>query len=115
MLRSSEIVGSAFLLLSMVMLADACPAQGGVTWQLLAPAITPSPRWSHNMAYDAVRQRVVLFGGWGSSGRRLNDTWEWDGVNWTQATPTQSPAARHASTTATTGPTSTRSLRWRER
>ena len=36
------------------------------------------------MAYDAVHQRVVLYGG--------GETWEWDGVNWTQATPAQSPS-----------------------
>jgi len=33
------------------------------------------------MAYDSARQRVVLFGGSGSTGN-LGDTWEWDGSNW---------------------------------
>ena len=46
------------------------------------------------MAYDAARQRVVLFGGFG--GGHLGDTWEWNGTNWTQLTPSTSPTARNA-------------------
>jgi galactose oxidase-like protein len=46
--------------------------------------IGPSPRFGTAMAYEAVRQRVVLFGGTPLAGGRLNDTWEWDGVAWTQ-------------------------------
>lgn len=42
------------------------------------------------MAYDSHRDRVVLFGGVGPLGA-LNDLWEWDGANWTQATPATSP------------------------
>jgi hypothetical protein len=41
------------------------------------------------MAYDSVRQKTVLFGGWN------NETWEWDGTNWTQRTPTNSPSSRY--------------------
>jgi hypothetical protein len=36
------------------------------------------------MAYDSVRGRVVLFGGEGGGGSLLNDTWEWDGLEWVQ-------------------------------
>jgi hypothetical protein len=46
--------------------------------------IGPSPRYGHAMAYEAARQRVVLFGGSGGSSALLNDTWGWDGVAWTQ-------------------------------
>ena len=48
----------------------------------------------HVMAYDSVRQRVVLFGGDGArpegNGRRLSpvDTWEWDGERWAQVATT---------------------------
>ena len=45
------------------------------------------------MAYDSVRQRVVLFGGMGSSGA-LGDTWEWDGGAWLQRSPLSSPPPR---------------------
>ncbi|MFT3837211.1 MAG: kelch repeat-containing protein [Myxococcaceae bacterium] len=44
------------------------------------------------MAYDSVRHKVVLFGG-NSSSTTLNDTWEYDGTNWTQVATT-GPGAR---------------------
>jgi hypothetical protein len=50
----------------------------------------PSPRCMHAMAYDAARQRVLLFGGLlgdaGADGllHGAGDTWEWDGSDWTQ-------------------------------
>jgi hypothetical protein len=49
------------------------------------------------MAYDGTRQRVVLFGGYGFTNGQsvlLNDTWTWDGTNWTQQLPPKAPAAR---------------------
>jgi len=51
------------------------------------------------MAYDPIKGRVVLFGGYSGSGSPsglLGDTWEWDGTNWTQLTPTTSPSPRMA-------------------
>ena len=41
------------------------------------------------MAFDAKRNRIVLYGGrtWASDRqvRELRDTWEWDSVRWTLA------------------------------
>jgi hypothetical protein len=54
--------------------------------------IGPSPRASAAMAYEAARQRVVLFGG-GDFGGFFNDTWEWDGDAWTQVAD-MGPSAR---------------------
>jgi hypothetical protein len=48
---------------------------------------------AHAMAYDWVRDRVVLFGGAGALGR-LADTWEWDGVTWIAMAPAHAPPAR---------------------
>jgi hypothetical protein len=48
------------------------------------------------MAYDADHGQMVLFGG-GTNGDTLgflNDTWTWDGTNWTQQSLGKSPAAR---------------------
>jgi len=58
-----------------------------------APILGPSARSGAAMTYDSVRQRVVLFGGVGSSGL-LNDTWDWNGTAWTQRSPATSPSAR---------------------
>jgi hypothetical protein len=56
--------------------------------------IGPRPRVNAAMAYEAARQRVVLFGGRDSSGY-FNDTWEWDGDAWTQVAD-MGPSARRS-------------------
>jgi hypothetical protein len=51
------------------------------------------------MTYDSARHRTVLFGGYNSfTGSIFGDTWEWDGVRWTQVDSTGPTPAR--STTA---------------
>jgi hypothetical protein len=45
------------------------------------------------MAYDSLRQRVVLFGGSGTAGL-LSDTWEWDGTTWLPQATAVMPSAR---------------------
>jgi hypothetical protein len=61
-------------------------------WSPVTGAGPPS-RTSTGLAWDAARQKVVLFGGSNRQGN-LNDTWEWDGVSWTQRFPTNSPSPR---------------------
>jgi hypothetical protein len=46
----------------------------------------PPLRNGHALAYDATRNRVVLFGGF-RSGQDFSDTWEWNGTAWSQITP----------------------------
>jgi len=71
----------------------------GAQWVQQSPAAAPAARSNHAMAYDAARQRTVLFGGnfWSSL---FDDTWEWDGTGWTASTPTPRPSGRlgHAMT-----------------
>ncbi len=65
-----------------------------------------TPRWNpgvasalmgrsfHAMAYDSLRHRVVLFGGYNGA-TQVNDTWEWDGT-WSPITSnTTPPPPRH--------------------
>jgi hypothetical protein len=67
----------------------------GKTWIDRTPASgSPSPRAGHGMAYDAARQRVVMFGG-GADSAALDDTWEWDGQSWEQKTTSTRPAPRY--------------------
>src|SRR5690349_2511224 len=67
---------------------DASPPDGntyawdGREWIVVATS-GPSPRSNPGLAYDAVRQRVVLYGG-NNGGTEL---WEWDGSSWTQILP----------------------------
>jgi M6 family metalloprotease-like protein len=65
----------------------------GSNWHQAHPAASPPARFGHAMAYDPVRRKVVLFGGYGDYGES-NDTWLWDGMNWTQAVTSISPGAR---------------------
>lgn len=70
----------------------------GTNWTQKNPANSPSARDCANaMAYDVVRGQVVLYGGWnGGAGGYLGDTWVWDGTNWNQKSPANSPGARNA-------------------
>ncbi len=67
------------------------------SWTLHSPVNSPSTRDGVGMAYDASTQTVVLFGG-SSSGNDMNDTWIWDGTNWTQANPSTVPPGRRFDT-----------------
>jgi hypothetical protein len=70
----------------------------GASWAQLFPAAAPAARDSAAMAFDATRGRVILFGGWSCPHHGgctyFADTWEWDGVAWTQRSPATSPPAR---------------------
>lgn len=67
------------------------------TWTQRFPASSPSPR-NTTLAYDPRRSQVVLFGGSNAKGdccsSYYNDTWTWDGQNWTQQFPVSSPPTR---------------------
>jgi hypothetical protein len=73
------------------------------TWTQLFPSSSPSPRGAP-LAYDPITKTVVLFGGANGGGDCCrvfyNDTWTWDGVNWTQQSPAISPPARTAQSMA---------------
>jgi hypothetical protein len=53
----------------------------GAAWGQTATTGPSAPRFGSAMAYDAHRNRVVLFGGF-TGASYLSDTWEWDGGQW---------------------------------
>ncbi len=57
-------------------------AWNGTAWRQLIPAdgVVPPARGAPHFAYDAARQRMVMFGG--RLSRLLGDIWEWDGHRW---------------------------------
>ena len=68
----------------------------GQVWAVQSTAATPPMRHGYAIAYDAARQRVVLFGG-ASGTIHLSDTWEFDGTNWLQrSSGGPSPRRDHA-------------------
>ncbi len=56
--------------------------------------VIPGGRSWGSMAYDAARNRIVLFGGQ-VNGVNQSDTWLFDGVNWTRVFPANSPVPRY--------------------
>jgi cysteine-rich repeat protein len=57
----------------------------------------PSRRVNAAMVFDAARGKIVLFGGFDDVARvDLSDTWEFDGLTWTQRFTATTPEARNS-------------------
>ena len=70
----------------------------GSTWTQKIPVNNPPARSriDNAMVYDSSHGQVVLFGGLSTStGNVLNDTWVWDGSNWTMESPPTMPQQRY--------------------
>ena len=66
----------------------------GINWTQRFPAVSPPSTGFSSMVFDAVRSRVILFGGQDDVVVARNDTWAWDGTNWTRLFPPTSPSPR---------------------
>ena len=67
----------------------------GAHWQRMSSTTAPSPRFNASIAYDPNSAGTILFGGSATAdGSLLNDTWLWDGNDWTQLQPSTSPSGR---------------------
>ncbi|HEX5051265.1 MAG TPA: hypothetical protein VFZ65_05800 [Planctomycetota bacterium] len=68
----------------------------GTNWAMATPAANPGPRYLYGACYDLLRGRVVMYGGASSQGLTPpnNQTWEYDGTNWTQITTSGNPGPR---------------------
>ena len=67
----------------------------GTTWTQVVTAAHPYALYRQAMCYDLLRSRVVCYGGVGGGtfGFPSNETWEYDGVNWTNMTTSPNPGA----------------------
>lgn len=64
-------------------------AWDGTQWTLIsADPQGQGPVWRNfaGAAFDSKRNRLVIYGGVQDRNSRMEDTWEWDGQNWTQFT-----------------------------
>lgn len=71
----------------------------GTDWTLVAPSTSPPGRFLTAMAFDDQRCRAILFGGGTDSAGccdGLGDTWEYNGMDWSQRSPERSPPPRWA-------------------
>ncbi len=82
-----------------IMLGLSYGTTSGETWTYdgrafdrIATQKTPPLRASTASAYDPVRKRGVLFGGYSIANTPIGDTWEWTGEDWVEATPTSGPS-----------------------
>ena len=67
----------------------------GTAWQQQHPAHAPSAREGATMTADPALKAVMLYGGMNDAGGKpspINDTWSWNGTDWSPLTPAQSPA-----------------------
>ncbi|MGE3173170.1 MAG: kelch repeat-containing protein [Planctomycetota bacterium] len=62
------------------LLADTWEWNSATAWQPQSPPTTPPARESHALIHSPERQAIVLQGG--RNGATLDDTWEYDGVDW---------------------------------
>jgi len=76
-----------------------CYDTGTDEWKRIGSRSSPPSRCGHGMAFDSTNGVVVLFGGWTSGDRTLNDTWSFDyrTSSWTEKKPAASPSAREDS------------------
>jgi len=77
-----------------LMLDDTYPLQA--EWINMTPFNKPSGLYSHAIAYDSERDKIVIFGGWNGS-HSVNDTWVYDleTNNWTKMNPSNKPSVRY--------------------
>lgn len=66
-------------------------------WTQNSPTSSPSARYAVGMAFRIGASRTILFGGASVSGMvttYYNDTWLWNGTDWTSQSPSSSPGTR---------------------
>jgi hypothetical protein len=71
----------------------------GTSWTHAMTTNSPPPRRYSQLVFDPLRGVGVLYGGRGnnsSSTGSLDDTWLWDGTDWTLATPAATPGGRES-------------------
>jgi N-acetylneuraminic acid mutarotase len=77
----------------------------GMTWRQANVTTAQSPPGRAWATAATLENRVILFGGFDDQLVDLNDTWAFDGANWSQLTPQNSPTARDTAAMATIGDT----------
>ena len=76
----------------------------GTTWTQRSSSTVPLARFFHSMTFDAQLGKTVMFGGDrfdpGAGLGPINDTWLWDGTNWTRIWTEMAPGPRAAQSMA---------------
>lgn len=81
------------LSLSFLLLGAASAA--AQSWVQLTPTTNPTPRRTGAMCFDPLNGGLLMYGGLQSGPTLLlNETWLWNGGDWSQLAPTTTPPAR---------------------
>src|ERR1700690_1152260 len=89
--NTGSLLLSSLLLFAALVTPQMAKAQD--TWTQQNPTTSPTARYGHNMAWDG--HEVILFGGLiNGGGSIVNDTWAWDGSQWTLLSPAHKPPVR---------------------
>jgi hypothetical protein len=70
----------------------------GLNWAQQSPATSPTARMGMELVYDSARGVAVLYGGLASPisiPPPTSETWEWDGVSWTQVSVSTNAGPRY--------------------
>lgn len=77
------------------------------TWKLQSPAHRPGARWGAGLGYDPRSGLVVLYGGHIAAGAEEgtsgDDTWTWNGEDWTRVDGADQPGHRDGPRLVTAG------------
>lgn len=103
-LRGVTVLSGGFVNGGILGMADDVWEWNGAVWQQRTPPQSLGPRALAVMAFDPVRQEVLLHGGsvpiaTGTLPR--NDTWSWNGVQWQQQFPLTPPPFRFSARAVT--------------
>jgi Galactose oxidase, central domain len=68
----------------------------GKSWVRLSPQLSPPGRWGASLAYHSGMGKLILFGGKARvlGGPEPEETWAWDGTNWSQLSLNRLPPWR---------------------
>ena len=69
----------------------------GTTWTEIGPTDDPPGRVGFGMSFDSRTEQAVVYAGWSCCGQvDYDDTWEWDGREWSEALVSLNPGKRQS-------------------
>jgi hypothetical protein len=87
---------SVFFIMALAQAAD----DASLTWNQLSPTQSLPARAGFATAYDPISKKVLIFGGYNTSGQQLGETWTFDGTSWEKVSTQSAPGPRSAASMA---------------
>ena len=87
-------LADVFVFMDTEELPDIPDAPGPSVWTQQLPATLPTAAQDVGLTDDPTRLTVIRYGGTGSDSNASDETWTWDGTDWTLRSTTGTPGAR---------------------